>query len=214
MVSSLEASTLSLSPTTNSVIPGQTFTIDVMLNTQGVGVDGVDIKSLHYNPAIIQLEDADASTSGVQIGSGSLFPITLTNSVNTTTGTIDFSQVSSGGATYNGSGRLVTLTFRGVADGTSGVRFDFALGNSADTNVAGGGIDTLTSVTNGNYIVSTSGAYPTPTSDSLRDTISHSLSYSLSYSCRHISLCNTGDNFHFPIFLRFTNITIPNTRSS
>ncbi|MFZ2522871.1 MAG: right-handed parallel beta-helix repeat-containing protein, partial [Minisyncoccia bacterium] len=43
----------------------------------------------------------------------------------------------------------------------SALNFDFTLGNTADTNVAGNGTDLLTSVTNGSYTITGS---PTPTS--------------------------------------------------
>jgi hypothetical protein len=150
----VNAATLILSPATGTIPPGQSINVDIMLDTQGADIDGVDIYSLHYNTSILQVVDANASVSGVQITPGSLIPLTLTNTVNSNTGVIQFSQVTTGGATFNGSGKLATITFKALAGGTSPVTFDFTLGNTSDTNVAGAGQDKLTSVGNGNYTVS------------------------------------------------------------
>ena len=153
--SKAQAATLILSPASGTVSVDQSISVDVMLNTQGAAIDGVDINSLHYNQTILEVQDANSSTAGVEITAGTLFSQTLTNTVNTTSGTIDFSQVTTGGVTYTGSGKLATITFKGLVAGTSAVTFDFTLGSTADTNVAGEGVDQLTSVGNGSFTVST-----------------------------------------------------------
>ncbi len=155
------AATLILSPASKSVTVGQTITVDILLDTQGAGIDGVDVYSLHYNSSILEVVDANSGTSGIQITPGSLLPITLTNTVSN--GIIQFSQVSSGGTSYTGSGKLATITFKGLSNGTSAVTFDFAPGSTSDSNVAGGGQDKLSSVGNGSYTVSGGTGVPPPT---------------------------------------------------
>lgn len=153
---------LALSPAVQSVSIGQTFTADILLDTKGMAIDGVDIYSLRYNPAILEVQDANTSVNGVQISAGTLLANTLTNTVNAANGTIQFSQVTTGGSTYTGSGKLATITFKGKAVGTSLITFNFTPGKTSDTNVAGSGQDKLTSVTNGSYAVLAISA-PTPT---------------------------------------------------
>jgi hypothetical protein len=157
-----DAATLILSPSSGTFTAGQSFNVNINLDTTGQTVDGVDLYSLHFNPAILQVNDANASASGVQITPGTLLSQTLTNTVNNTSGTIIFSQVTTGGVHYTGSGILATISFRAVANGTSAVSFDFTPGSTADTNAAGGGTDRLTSVTNGSFTV-TGGVNPPPT---------------------------------------------------
>lgn len=165
LANSASAATLKLSPASGTVSAGQTLSVDIMLDTTGAAVDGVDVYSLHYNKGALEVQDANTSASGIQITPGTLLPVTLTNTVNASTGVIQFSQVSSGGSSYTGSGKLATIVFKGLANGTSPVTFDFTNGSTSDTNVAGGGQDKLTSVTNGSYTVSgasTTAPPPTP----------------------------------------------------
>src|SRR3989344_3240732 len=145
---------LSVSPATSTVVNGQTFTANIVLDTAGVNIDGVDVYSLHYNPAILQIQDANNSLAGVQITPGTLLPLTLANSVNTSNGTMQFSQVTAGGSTFAGAGVLASISFKAIANGTSAITIDFSpTGGIADSNVAGGGIDKLGSVTNASYTV-------------------------------------------------------------
>src|SRR3989344_4641111 len=153
------AATLILSPTSGTYTINQPFTVTINLNTTGQTADGVDVFSLRFNPLVAQVQDAVTSVAGVQISAGTLLGQTLTNTVNNSTGTIQFSQVTTGGTTYNGSGVLATINFIGIANGSSNLNFDFTLGSTSDTNVAGGGTDRLTSVTNANFTV-TGGTNP------------------------------------------------------
>ncbi len=150
---SASAATLSLSPSTKSVNVGDSFTVNVMLDTQGQPVDGVDLQAINYNPYNLQLQDADSATAGTQIQAGSLMPSTLANSVDTTNGKIVFSQITNAGSTYTGSGILATLTFKALVAGNAPVTINFTAGATTDSNVASKGSDILTSVTNGQYTI-------------------------------------------------------------
>jgi hypothetical protein len=161
---------LDLSPASSAITVNNTFNVNILLDTAGNLADGVDIYSLHFNPAVLQVVDANTSVAGVQISPGTLMPNTVINTVNNLTGVIQFSQATSGGTSFNGAGTLASINFRGVGAGTSDVTFDFILGNTADTNVGYQGLDKLQSVTNGTYSVD--GAAPTvsinaPTSNAL-----------------------------------------------
>src|SRR3989344_3050449 len=142
---------LSLSPSSTSVNVNNTFTVNILLNTGGQSDYGVDVNKLRFNPAVFQVVDADAGTSGVQISPGSLMALTIINNIDNTAGTIQFSQLATPGSTYSGSGTVATVTFRAISAGSSNATFDFSLGSGTDSNVAGLGGDLLASVGSGSY---------------------------------------------------------------
>lgn len=148
------AATFALSPTSNSVSVGSTFTVTVLLNTTGQNTYGADLNFLRFNPSLLQVVDSDGGTAGVQIAPGSLMAVTTVNSVDNTLGRVQFSQLANPGTTYNGSGTFATITFQAVGAGSASVTTDFTLNSSTDSNVAGLGSDLLTSVTNGTYTLS------------------------------------------------------------
>ena len=160
-VSKAQAATLILSPSSGTITIGQNISVDIMLDSQGAAIDGVDINSLRYNRTILEVQDADSSAEGIQITYGTLLSQTLANIVDAINGTIDFSQITTGGITYTGSGKLATIIFKGLSAGTSAVTFDFTLGSTSDSNVAAAGADVLTSVGNGSFTV-TSVTPPAP----------------------------------------------------
>ncbi|EKD56644.1 MAG: hypothetical protein ACD_58C00131G0019 [uncultured bacterium] len=121
---------------------GETFTGAICLNTEGQAVDGVDVHYLNYDKTKLEVV-------GTTITAGSLFASTPANSVDATNGKINFSQVASGGTTYNGSGTLATITFKALAVGNTNLTFDFTSGSTTDSNVAASGSDLLDGVTNG-----------------------------------------------------------------
>ncbi len=152
-VSSAQAATLSLSPSSGSNSVGSIFTVTILLNTQSQAVDGVDIRYLNYSPTLLEVQDENTSQAGIQISAGTLFGNTVANSVDITNGRISFSQVAAGGVTYSNAANatLATMRFKVLTTGTAPVTFSFTSGSTADTNVAAGGSDVLTSVTNGSY---------------------------------------------------------------
>jgi peptidoglycan hydrolase-like protein with peptidoglycan-binding domain len=147
------AATLSLSPFSQSVNVGDTFSINVNLDTQNVSIDGVDLRYINYNPALLQVQDSNTSASGVQIVPGTLMPATLANIVDASLGRITFSQVAAGGNKYKGIGVLATINFKALSAGTDSVTFNYASANTKDSNVAAAGVDVLTAVTNGSYTI-------------------------------------------------------------
>ena len=147
------ASTLSLTPSSGSFVQGQTITVSVMLDTQGAAIDGVDIRYLHYDPALLSVQDDDAATAGVQIMDAHVMPMTKVNTVNTSTGQISFSQIVNTGTTFTSTSTrtLATIHFTALAGGTANVAFDFTPGGTTDANVASNGSESLTGVTNASF---------------------------------------------------------------
>ncbi len=163
-VGNAQAATLSLSPSSGNNSVGSIFTVTILLNTQSQAVDGVDIRYLNYSPTLLEVQDENTSLAGVQILAGTLFGNTVANSVDTANGRISFSQVAAGGSTYSNSANatLATVRFKVLKPGTAPVTFNFTLGSTDDTNVAAGGTDVLTSVTNGSYTLQDTTAPTTP----------------------------------------------------
>ena len=141
-----------LDPATRTLALGDVFTVSVMLDTAGNAIDGVDLRYLRYNKTYLEVQDGDATVAGVQIKPGTLMPVTARNVVDPNSGTIDFSQITTGGSTYTGTGVLATVTFKVTGIDTPEVMFDFVLGKTTDTNVASKGVDVLMSATGARYV--------------------------------------------------------------
>ncbi len=159
IVSNTFAATLSLGGA-QTVAVSQTFSVDVMLDTKGSAVDGVDLYFLRFDPKILEVVDSNAGVSGVQIAAGTSLPLTLANSVNNSAGQIMFSQTASAGSTFSGTAKLATITFKAKAAGTSNISFDHKAGSTTDTNVASKGADALTAVSNTKITVSEDATEP------------------------------------------------------
>jgi hypothetical protein len=150
--------TLSLDPATRELAVGDVFTVDVLLDTGGYDTDGVDVRYLRYNPNILEVQDSDPGTEGVQIQPGSLYPSTTGNHVDPANGSIYFSQITTGGSTFNSAGVLATITFTVIGSGPTDLMFDFIPGDTTDTNVAAltpsGAQDVLTKASGAQFTTS------------------------------------------------------------
>lgn len=157
----VSAASLSVSPTSQAVKTGETFKVTIRLDTQGASIDGVDIRYLNFNPAMLQVVDANASSNGVQIAAGNLMTSTLLNNVDNASGKISLSQVVTVGSKYKGAGTLATVTFKAVGSGTASLTFNHTPQTTTDSNVAtDNGKDVLTTVINGSYVISGAAGQP------------------------------------------------------
>ena len=135
---------------------GDTFIIDIVINTDNNFIDGVDIRYLSYDPQILEVQDSDSNMPGVQIETGSLMPLTVANSVDVKKGAIIFSQIVSGGSKFqNISGQtLARIHFIAKKSGTSDLHFDFTPQEATrDANITSAGTDILSGVMNGQYAI-------------------------------------------------------------
>lgn len=140
---------ISLDPQTQAVKVGDVFPVDIVLDTGETPTDGVDIYSLHYDPALLAIVDDVSSKNGVQITPGVILPINAANIVDNKQGNLKFSQVAQGGTTYKGRGILATIHFKALGTGTAYLQFDFNKGSTVDSNVAFRGQDKLSTVVDG-----------------------------------------------------------------
>lgn len=142
--------TFALSPSSGSYEVGQTFSVNVLLDTAGNATDGAAVRNINYDTSLLEVQDANASQTGVQVQAGSLYTNTQQNSVSS--GQIIVSQTSAGGTTYTGSGTFVTISFQVLAAGTANVTIDYTAGSTSDSNVSGGDEgDILSGVTNASF---------------------------------------------------------------
>lgn len=149
---------LSLRSTDSSNLEvGKTYTLDILIDTAGNSIDGIDIRFLRYNPSIVEIIDDNPNADGIQITPGSLMALTLANAVDPTKGEIYFSQVSNTGTTFISSkGRevLATIHFKVISAGQAEFKFDFTPGNTRDTNIAAyGGKDILGETIGAKYYI-------------------------------------------------------------
>ncbi len=142
----------SLSPVSGGNYIGQTFDVNILINTGGADTDAADV-ILHYDSHYLEVVDMISSVPGVQVKPGSVYGAYPGNQVDPATGTIRITAFSifpynSGG----GSDIFATIRFRGknTVSNTS-VSFDFTPGESIDCNIAETGTseDILASVADG-----------------------------------------------------------------
>ena len=117
-----------------------------------------------FDPALLEVVDADAGTTGVQVSLGSwLEPdFVFRNEADNSAGTITLalSQLAPSAA-VSGSGDLATITFRGLAMGVSSIRFtDLTLANMNSEVIATTHQDAQLAVSDGTPFPPPS---PTPT---------------------------------------------------
>jgi len=164
--------TLSISPSSGVYDTGSTFAVDILLDTAGQEIDGVDIFYLNYNPAFLEVIDADSSIPGKQITNGDVFDIYVGNSVDEDEGKISISGiVSPGGTPFSGSGTVATINFQALSQrAETDLTFDYVADATTDCNVAEHetGNDILGGVTNGSYIIKSPQGAPDPPSIDIR----------------------------------------------
>lgn len=151
------ATVVRIEPAASSVEAGQTVAVSVVI--EGVSdLFGAEFH-LQFNPAYLEVVDADPGKDGVQIQDGDFLnpEITAQNQVDNNAGTVDYaiSQMSPT-EPVNGSGTVATITFIAKAAGTSDVTFtDVLLSDSTGRLIT-------ESVQNGAVTI-TGSAEPSPT---------------------------------------------------
>jgi hypothetical protein len=113
------------------VAPGAVVQVPVSVRNV-TGLYGMDVSRV-FDPAVVQVEDSNPSSSGIQVGLGTFLDpgLLLYNQVDNQAGTIRFamSQVNPSEA-KSGQGILLVVTFSGVKEGQSPLDFtSIMLGN-------------------------------------------------------------------------------------
>ena len=156
---------LLLSPATFSSAVGDTFAVDILIDTGGVATANRIKAVLTYDTSMLQVIDADATTVGTQIKSGPIFSSAPnSNTVDTVSGKITYDSGVVSPA-YSGHGILATITFKGLAAGITRPPFVFA--SSSITSPDGSNI--LEVVNDGTYTLTSGTAGTSTTTTSTTD---------------------------------------------
>lgn len=121
----LTSSTLSLAADYTTWALGDEQKIKIMLDTQGNSITGTDI-IMTYDP--LQYEYVGQEWKN-------LLPNQPGLGVDTTNGIITVSGVTDQTSPFNGSGELMTITFKSLAVGSADFAFNWTLGSTTDTNI-------------------------------------------------------------------------------
>jgi len=153
-----QSTTAIISPSSREVDVGATTTVDIRIQNV-TGLYGGEVH-LTFDPAVLEVVDADTGAGGVQIQPGTFLQADFVaqNVVDQAAGKIDFaiSQRPPNEA-VSGSGVFATVTFQGKASGTSAISF-------VNTILSTQGAEAIShSTQNGSVVVSGVTATPTET---------------------------------------------------
>lgn len=144
-----EAATLSLSPSTGVYTANGTFSVRVVVNTQGKPINAADA-TLSFNPRELSVVSVNRS--------GSIFNLWVTEpAFSNSAGTINFSGGLPSGYTGSG-GNIMTVTFRAAGAGTA--RVGFTKGSVLAND--GRGTNVLTAMNGGTYTIQAQAVAPEP----------------------------------------------------
>jgi LysM repeat protein len=152
-----------IDPSSSEVAVGATTTVDIRVENV-TGLYGAEVH-LTFDPAVVEVVDANAGEDGVQIQPGTLLSpdFTAENAVDHVNGRIDFAIAQMAPhEPVSGSGVLATITLRGKAAGTSALSFSTTLPTLPVILSDRDGEPISTGTQDGSVVV-TGGQAPTPT---------------------------------------------------
>ncbi|MGQ9467468.1 MAG: LysM peptidoglycan-binding domain-containing protein [Anaerolineae bacterium] len=119
---------LYLNPGTVSLEVGETVTVEVWAD----GVGEIDMLSLEvqFDPALVQMVDADPAAEGTQAAPGDLMEMIMENRVDS--GRLIYQAAVQPGAVAKDTGVLVYVPLRGVSPGSALLRIDYAAAQDAE----------------------------------------------------------------------------------
>ncbi|MFQ6058430.1 MAG: cohesin domain-containing protein [Anaerolineae bacterium] len=118
-----------ISPASQVIAVEETTTVDVRIEDVA-NLYGLELR-LHFEPSLLEVQDADPFRPGIQIQPGT-FPnaaegYVAGNWADNETGEIAYAMTLLGAEPVSGDGVAATITFKGIALGTSPVAFDQVL---------------------------------------------------------------------------------------
>ncbi len=152
------ATSLSVTPGSQSKTPGQTFTQSVVMDTGANQVSGVQFE-INFDPQAVEV-------TGIQKGSGiASLDQEIKNEINNTTGRISYSAFTLNSSNWvNGQGlSALTITAK-VKDSASSGTYQTGFAGTTAVSASGEGQNVVTGTTPGTLTVSVVGQNPTPTS--------------------------------------------------
>ena len=161
-----QGTTVVVDPASAEVAVGATTAVNLRIESVSE-LYGFEVH-LTFNPALLEVVDADPSKAGVQVQPGTFLSsdIVAQNDVDQVAGKVDFaaSQMAPS-EPVSGNGVLITVTFRGKAGGASDINFGVLLsdrdGRAINTSTRGGRV-TVTGPTPTPTNTPVPGSTPTP----------------------------------------------------
>lgn len=123
------AAVLVLDPGSASVPVGDTFTVELKIDTEGESVTSADAV-LNYNNTILSVESIEPGGNTEDEFFPELYPSITNNEI------YIGASVQDPIDTKNGAGTIATITFKGKVAGTAEVLFDCTAGKTSDTNIS------------------------------------------------------------------------------
>jgi hypothetical protein len=162
-------------PPSATTSQNSTFTVPVMIDTDGQDINGVDLR-LNFNRYFLKVYDITPHPENSSLktfapfSSGVFDKTTVTNNANST-GIISLGALALNNgqpATFNGTlNSLVDITFQALNQGTTQINVSFTSGSTTDSNlVTPQNTDILNLVTNDTVTISGIGQSPSPTPSS------------------------------------------------
>jgi len=109
----VDVATMALNPASGTYQTGQTFDVNIVINTGGIATDAATA-NLNFDTNYLDVVDMDATRTGIQITPGTIYPNMMTNIVNsnriTFEATIDLNADPL--VPFTGTGTLATIRFR------------------------------------------------------------------------------------------------------
>lgn len=155
------AATLSFEPVSTSAPIGDTFDVQLLIDTKGESATSADV-ILFYDSSVLQVNEiVNGSKNGIEF-----FPDFFQNVTDT--------EIYIGASVIEpidkreGTGTLATITFQGKVSGASDVAFDCTPGKTSDTNISKSDKNATDIVecellTNGRYTIGDGSSQPQPT---------------------------------------------------
>ncbi|MBI5071517.1 Ig-like domain-containing protein [Candidatus Falkowbacteria bacterium] len=148
----VSAARFDLSPATAEFVTGCDSAVNININTEGRVSDAANIL-IHYNPASVEIIDANPGAAGIQIRNGNAYEAYADNTVLPAEGLIRLTGFSFL-ERLSDQGVFGTIIFRGRPGATNATfTIDFLAGSTTDSNIAEylTSDDLLTGVANGSY---------------------------------------------------------------
>lgn len=151
------AASLEFNPSSISTSAGQTFSVEIRIDTGGEQVTSSDVVIL-YNNSLLE-------ATGVEEASTPFFPTTF-NDLSSSGRAYVAGVVDSAGTYKTGTGTILSVIFRAKTQGSGDLRFDCTEGSTTDSNIAKNDFnatDIISCSTNGEAAIAVSASSSVPT---------------------------------------------------
>jgi len=144
---------ISLQPATEHVGVGEVFDLIIQAEAGDQPVSGISA-FIDFDPAYLEVVDADAETGGIQITPGSTLTMVMLNEADNSIGTIDYSAGKLGEPFPTGTFTVATIQFRALAQTSPITSIIFSTDFPRETVVDYSGNDVTGTLTGGTVCIS------------------------------------------------------------